>query len=286
MKKFPKVFAIILNYNGGDLFLDCLKSVFYSDYPNLEVVIVDNDSSDDSFEKAREQFSRAHFIKNSANTGFSKGNNLGIRFALEKFADFVFILNNDAIIEKSTISSLIRAYNEKPSSGIVSPLIMDPISGNVWFAGGLIDWTRMKAYHRHDVGATISSYLTEYVSGCAMLINKDVFKKIGLFDERYFLYYEDVDFSLRAKKAGYLPIISPLAKIKHFENSNNSDEKTYWLVLSALIFFQTHASFFRKIWLFFYMIGRKIKNFFDIATNKNSLAKDVRRAYVDFSKML
>jgi len=98
----PKIFIIILNFNGQDVLAQCLSSVYQSDYLNFEVVVVDNNSSDGSLEQAMKSFSRVHFIKNSENFGFSKGNNVGIRWALEKFADYVLVLNNDAVIDNDS----------------------------------------------------------------------------------------------------------------------------------------------------------------------------------------
>jgi GT2 family glycosyltransferase len=118
----PKIFIIILNYNGKETIKKCLDSVFYSDYSNFEVVVVDNDSKDGSFELAKSLYSKFHFIKNTKNSGFSAGNNVGIRFALEKMADYVFLLNNDAVLEKNTLSKLVEA-SEKETAGIFSPLI-------------------------------------------------------------------------------------------------------------------------------------------------------------------
>jgi GT2 family glycosyltransferase len=283
-KKFPKIFVIILNFNGIKTLADCLSSVFQSDYPNFEVIVVDNDSKDESFEQARTQFSRAHFIKNSSNVGFSKGNNVGIRYALEKFADYVFILNNDAIIKKATLSTLEKCMQENPSSGIVSPIIFNN-ENNVWFAGGKINWNKMKTSHIVKPLPN-ESYPSEYLSGCAMLIKKEVFKKVGLFDERFFLYYEDADFSLRAKNAGFELLVTSSADIIHLEQSeNNKVSKSYWLVLSGLIFFKTHASFSQKIWLSIFLSLRKIKNFYNILHSNNTCAIEVKKAYTDFKKI-
>src|SRR4030042_2545873 len=105
MNKPPKVFIIVLNYNGKDTIKTCLDSVYKSDYPDFEIVVVDNASGDGSFEMAKNYFSRAHFILNEKNIGFAAGNNIAIRFALEKFADYIFFLNNDAAIEKFTLQT-------------------------------------------------------------------------------------------------------------------------------------------------------------------------------------
>lgn len=280
----PKVFVLILNFNGKDALCACLSSVFKSDYQNFEVVVVDNDSGDGSFEEARNMFSKAHYIKNPENYGFAKGNNIGLRFALEKFADYVFVLNNDATIEKETISNLVKAAEENSDCGIASPVIFDR-ENKIWFAGGTINWRKMKTGHLGQLQSD-KPYSTQYISGCAMLVKKEVCKKIGLFDERYFLYYEDADFSLRAKKSGFDLLIVPQARTNHLEQSNQKNSsKIYWLVLSGLMFFHTHSSFLNKFWInFIYLPLRKIKNFYDLFFQKSLLARDVRRAYKDFRR--
>ena len=131
-----KIFIVVLNFNGKNTLIDCLSSIFQSDYLNFEVIVVDNDSKDGSLEQARSLFSRIHFIKNPSNTGFSQGNNIGIRYALEKFVDYIFILNNDTTIEKTTLSSLVCAIKDNPSVGIASPVILTSNDINIWFAGG------------------------------------------------------------------------------------------------------------------------------------------------------
>ena len=197
---FPKVFIIILNYNGKETIQNCLKSVFQMDYPNFEVIVVDNDSKDGSLEIARNLFSKAHFIKNQTNIGFARGNNVAIRFALEKMADYIFLINNDAAVEADALDKLVQAAEKEKNIGIFSPVIWS--GDKIWFSGGEIKWTRMKTDHQNKIPKKEIS-LCEYVTGCAMLIKKEVFKDTGLFDEDYFLYYEDADFCLRARKKGF-----------------------------------------------------------------------------------
>lgn len=281
--KLPRVFVIILNFNGAKVLNNCLASVFNSDYSNLEIVVVDNASTDESLSHAKLKYSRASFINNTRNIGFSKGNNIGIRYALEKFADYVLILNNDTLIEKDTISLLVKTAEKEDA--IISPLIMERDTNKIWFAGGKIDWKNIKTNHIFQLQSPLP-YETQYLSGCCMLIHKDVFKKIGLFDERFFLYYEDADFSLRAKNTGFKLVVNPLIKIIHLEQSNTENKgKNYWLVLSGLIFFSAHTKGIRKIWFLLHLFLRKIKNIFDIYFLKNISSKEVRRAYLDFKKV-
>lgn len=280
----PKIFVVVLNFNGKDIINTCLSSIFQSDYLNFEVVVVDNCSQDGSFEQARSSFSRAHFIKNPNNLGFAQGNNIGIRYALEKFADYIFILNNDTTIENSTISSLVCTMKNNPAAGIASPIIFNA-DNSVWFAGGNINWKKMRTEHLRIIKQD-SPYATEYISGCSMFIKKEVFKETGLFDERFFLYYEDADFSWRSKKYGFDIIMDPTAHIIHFERSTSLNKlKNYWLVLSGLLFFRIHSSFLNKLWIILiYLPLRKAKNFYDLFLGNNPTAHDTRKAYKDFRK--
>ncbi|MFA6183901.1 MAG: glycosyltransferase family 2 protein [Parcubacteria group bacterium] len=274
---YPRVFVIILNYNGGDILKKCLESVYKLKYPNFQVVVVDNNSADNSFEEAQLSFGKFNFIKNSQNIGFAGGNNVAIKWALEKMADFVFLLNNDALVEKDTLDKLVFAAQKDRSIGILSPVIYKDKSKNIWFSGGKIDWFKMKAIHQNDIR------YTQYITGCAMLVRKEVFKKIGLLDEKFFLYYEDVDFSFRARKNNFKLKIVSIAKVFHFEKSAESLNKFYFLVISGIIFFRKNSNLLLRIYIEVYLLLRKIKNRLDILKNKNNkVALIVRRAYREF----
>ncbi len=284
MNKPSKVFVIILNYNGKDTIKACLDSIYKSDYPDFEVVVVDNASRDGSFEVAKNYFSRAHFILNEKNIGFAAGNNVAIRFALEKFADYIFLFNNDATIEKNTLSKLVSAAESDEKTGILSPVIYKP-DGEVWFAGGRIKWLKMRTEHLAETH-NCAFLRTDFISGCAMLIKKEVFREIGLLDEKYFLYYEDADFCLRAGRKRFKCAVIPSARAIHFEKSGrNMENKTYWLVLSGLIFFKKNASLIFRPWIGFYLILRRIKNWLDVKNKKNKISLAVQKAYRDYKKV-
>lgn len=278
MKNFPKINIVVLNYNGKDCIESCLKSLFCLNYPRFEVVVVDNNSTDGSLEMARRKFPKVTYIKNEENLGFSAGNNIGIKYSLEKMADFVLILNNDTEVEVNLLNKLVERMQSDSRVGIACPVILSSNSDKVWFSGGKIDWLRMKATH---VAGSL-----DFVSGCSMLVRSGVFKKIGLFDEDFFLYWEDVDFSVRARKAGFINSIVHSCFVRHFEKSeNNRKNKTYWLVLSGLIFFKKNASNWTKLWLWFYLTLRKAKNRYDLYKNKkDEIALIVQKAYQDFNK--
>ena len=277
----PKVFIIILNWNGKDRIIPCLRSVFSLGYGNVEGVVVDNASRDGSLELARSSFGRAHFIVNERNVGFAAGMNVGIRFAISKGAEYVWILNNGTIVGKDALSVLVDAARES-GKALLSPLILTP-SGKTWFSAGKIDFIRMRSVHADpDVASREHEpYETGYLTGCALFAPKEVFEAAGLFDERFFLYYEDADFSLRAKKTGYRLLVVPKSVVVHGEQSVDNPEKVYWLVLSGLRFFEEHTPWYLHLWMQLYILLRKMKNKTDKKKGKKE-AFLVASAYEDF----
>lgn len=283
MQKKPKVFAVVVNYNGRQVLNRCLHSLFTCGYENLEVIVVDNASSDGSLEAARTLFSKAHFIAGKKNRGFGGGNNLGVSFALSQGAKYIFLLNNDAWIEKGTLDVLISIQHRNNNLLLLSPLILTP-SGNPWFCGGKIDFWHMRALHTPcDAGTSKQDHLyeTEYISGCAMFTHRSFFMKVGLFDEQFFLYYEDADLSVRARSAGFVPSVATAARAWHSEESSTHNKgKTYWLVLSGILFFRKHDRFPWRLWHALYLFLRKCKNGIRRIKNPNdTLAKHVSKAY-------
>jgi GT2 family glycosyltransferase len=252
------------------------------DYPNFEVVVVDNNSRDGSFEEAKLNFSKAHFIQNEENLGFSIGNNSGIRFALERMAEHVLLLNNDTEVEKDFLTKLVEVAETDEKIGIASPVIFNGQDRQIWFSGGRIDWLRMKTIHGRK-SATVDFYETDVITGCAMLVKSRVFKEIGLLDEDYFLYWEDTDFTVRAQRAGFKTIVVSGSWIYHFEKSEKEKKnKTYWLVVSGLIFFKKNTPLMLKPWITSYVFLRKMKNWADVVLKRGELAPTVRKAYKDF----
>lgn len=287
--KTKKISVIILNFNGGKDLLKTIQSVLDSNYKNLEIILVDNNSTDNSLNLAKENFSQFHFVKNKKNLGFGAGNNVGIKWAFENKADFVFLLNNDALVQKNTISSLVKAIENEKNIGLVSPIIYSDLDyKKIWFCGGKINWWKMRAEHYNSsrIQACLNPTKTECITGCAMLISREVFEKVGLFDERFFLYYEDTDLSLRVKNSGFKNLVVSNSKVFHAEKSEgNKAKKTYWLVLSGIYFFKKHAKGFWKVYLNIFLFLRKFKNFLDVKFRPNDVNLAVRKAYKDGLKI-
>jgi len=216
MNDAPSVFIIVLNYNGRKYLKDCLSSLVSQTYENYSVIVCDNASTDDSIEYVKRNFPSTIIIQNKENLGFAKGNNVAIKFALKQGADYIFLLNNDTISEKDLIERLIKVAKTNNNIGIVGPKILD--IRNTSFVQE-IGWTCdifgfPIAIREEESGKqTISEVF--YVSGCAMLIKKEVLNKVGLFDEEYFMFAEDLDLCWRAQLAGYLVFVDRAARVYH-----------------------------------------------------------------------
>lgn len=284
MLSSPRVAVIVLNYNGKGCLPHCLNSLVQLEYPNKEVIVVDNFSSDDSFSAAEKAFPRFTFFRNTKNAGFAEGMNIGIRLALARGAQWCWLINYDTEIDPLALERLIVAAQKYPRAGLLSPVIYEKESRRIWFAKGKIDFFRMRGFHSRATPKELSSeaYPSQFLTGCALLIKKELIEAVGLLDGRFFLYYEDADYSLRATRAGFAALVVPGASVWHSEESRENPQKTYYLVYSGLLFFEKHASFLIRLYLRAYVTIRRVKNWLDLAYRKSTTGLEVQRAYKHF----
>ena len=215
----PKLSVIILNYNNPDDTLECVRSLIKNNFDDYEVILIDNGSADNSKEilkKLESEYSNLTFIINEKNLGFAGGNNVGIGMSR---CDYILLLNNDTVVKEDFLDSLLKQASEHPDAGIFCPKIYfydNP--DTIWFAGGYIDWKydgTHVGYGDKDDSVYNTAVTCEYVTGCAMLIKKEVIKKIGLLDESFFAYQEDVDLCIRARNVGYNCVYIPYPHVWH-----------------------------------------------------------------------
>jgi GT2 family glycosyltransferase len=287
MYALPRVGIIVLNYNGKNCLLSCLQSLDRLEYSNKEILVVDNNSIDGSLEEAEKKFPHFIFVRNQKNEGFARGMNIGIKEALMRRAKWCWIFNYDAVAHPQALDKLISAAQENPKVGLLSPIICEANNDNLWFAKGEIDFLRMRTLHIQPTKQELAAktYKSEFLTGCALLIKKELIEKIGFLDERFFLYYEDVDYSLRASRAGFDCLVAPEAKISHSEESKLNPNKIYYLVYSGLLFFYKWAPLYLKPYIAVYVTMRRIKNFWDRLYKKDAIAQEVYRAYKDYFKL-
>ena len=291
MNESPLVSIIILNYNAGELLLNCVDSLKKSTYTNLEILIVDNISSDNSQKKCKEKFPDIKLIQNNENLGYCGGNNVGINEAKGKF---IVILNPDTIIEPNCIDELILAYN-KFGNALYQPKILSlnekdiiQSTGNMLHVFGF-GFARDKGNKVTNKEESIEKI--GYASGTCLFTSREVFDKIGLLDEFLFLYHDDLDLGWRAAQIGINSYYVPKSKIFHVESYSLkwSSKKFYWLERNRKYCLLTHNSkkTYEKmrfslilvdlfVWAFYIskgFLGVKIKAELDIIKNKKFIEK-------------
>lgn len=221
MSNLPQVVIIVLNWNGLNDTLECLESLSRLDYPVYEVMVVDNGSSDGSVSVIRERFPFVTVIENGENLGYVGGNNIGLRHVLAQGVDYALLLNNDTEVAPASLRLLVGAAEADPAVGIAGPTIYYYDQPQViWSAGGAIDWRRgqtwMVGLNERDEGQFGQEPReVDFVTGCALLVKRAVLEQVGLLDERFFAYYEETEWCVRARRAGFKVVHVPRAHIWH-----------------------------------------------------------------------
>jgi len=219
--ELPIVAVVVVNWNRRDDTLACLASLQRSDYPRLDVIVVDNGSSDGSAAAIRAGFPRATTLEAGDNLGFVEGCNRGIDAARRRSAAYALLLNNDTEIAPDCVRLLVEAAESSPEIGVVGPTICYCDRPQiVWSAGGTIDWhhgrTRMLGLDQRDEGQFGQlSRPVDFVSGCALLAKMNVVNHVGPLDRRFFAYYEETEWCVRIKRAGFTILHVPRAKVWH-----------------------------------------------------------------------
>jgi GT2 family glycosyltransferase len=253
----PRVVIVILNWNGLSDTLACLESLASLNHPSGDLLVVDNGSTDGSVEAIQEQFPQVTLIENSENLGFAAGNNVGLRHALDVGADYALLLNNDTEVDPPFLQHLVQVCEADSSIGIAGPLIYyhhDPEI--IWSAGGAIDWRRgntcMLGLNERDLDQFgIEPREVDFVSGCAMLVRLTALEQTGLLDERFYLYYEEVEWCVRIRRAGFKIVHVPQARIWHKitpESRAASPLVHYYMTRNRLLFLKTAKARWRA-WL-------------------------------------
>lgn len=246
-----QVWIVLLNWNGCSDTLECLASLDRLRYPNFHVLVVDNGSRDAELQPVREAFPRATILVLAENRGYTGGSNAGIRFALEKGADYVWLLNNDTTVEPRCLAALVDAAERDPRAGCVSPVIYDyAVPRRVQFCGTILDRRTQRLVNARTVeeGRRAAKRGPLLLWGTALLLKRTLIEAIGVFDERYFAYHEDIDYSLRAAAAGFEARIVGEAAVFHKSGqalgSVDSPVKEYLVVRNWYLLRRSH----RRLW--------------------------------------
>lgn len=290
----PKVFLVLLNWNNSKDTILCMRSLLKVYYKKIYPLVIDNHSSDnsiselESFRKNNPAFG-LEIIKNFENSGFAGGNNVGIRYALKKGADYILLLNNDTVVDPNFVDELLKESQKDDKAGIITPAIFFYDNKELlWFGGKTkIEWWRMdKAISNSLFNKRISKNSTtenvDFVTGACMLIKRQVFESVDGFDERFFLYFEDADLALRVRKNGWKLVWTPSAKIWHKVSATTIPKigvsrVLYYNNRNAMLLVRKHGPIWAKLYMHVWAFLKIGKQTIKILVGKD---EDISRAII------
>lgn len=311
MDTMPRVSIIILNWNGWKDTIECLESVYQINYPNYDIIVVDNNSENNSIDRIKEyaegnlevtskflkhsgwnkpihyieysseEIEAGHeketeianlaswrkliLIKNGKNHGFAEGNNIAIRYALKALnPGYILLLNNDTVVDEVFLDELVKIAESDESIGLVGPKVYyydcEGKTDVINFAGGVINWFLGTPTHLglniQDNGQFNEVKSVDFITGAALCIRSEVFEKVGLLNSKYFAYWEDADFCVRAHEQSYKLVYIPSSKIWHKVSSSSktiSGFSLYQITRNMFWFMKSHASMCQYCcWLLYY----------------------------------
>lgn len=248
----PLVYIVILNFNGWHDSLECLESCSRLTYDNYKVVLIDNGSDDDLSAELLERYPRSIFLRNQLNTGFPSGCNLGITYAIDNGAEFVWLLNNDTVVRKDSLSEMVANFGMLDHVGILSPKIYYYDSDDIWSSGGYINRFAMAVNYTDDFAGNRS---VGFVTGCAMLVPSSIFRECGLLMDDYFLNVEDWEWCRRLTSQGKKIYLVGSSVIRHKVSRSKkggvaSPLDVYYTARNRLYFIAEHYGLFQRLWIY------------------------------------
>ncbi len=234
------VCAAILAWNQLQETRECLDSLFAMDTQPYSVVLIDNGSTDGTSEIIHREYPEVIIIRSEQNLGVAGGYNLGIKYALEQGADYVLIMNNDVVVQPDFLTQLLLVANNEVDAGIIQPKIYNYYRDNtlLWIVGAR--WRqfppaiKMIGYNQPDGDAYSYVRQLEFVPSCVLLLARQAIEKAGMFDEQYFFYFDDWDFSIRVRQAGFNIYFAPEAKMWHkvsVSTIKNDKPSKWWYIM-------------------------------------------------------
>ena len=249
MMVFPLVYVVVLNWNSRDDVVECIGSLMDVDYPRYRLLVVDNGSSDGSVESLKAKFPDLELVVNKTNLGACEGRNVGIRYALEKGADYVALLDNDTVVDPNLLTELVRVGETDAQAGLLIPKVYDywdkdkiasAGSRSCSFPPGRI---KIIGMGKEDSAVYNRQQEVDYATGCALLVKRDVFEQVGMFDPMFFYGWEEYDLSKRIREGGFKIIYVPGGHVWHKIASAQGYPLLKWRHLgrATVFFYKKHV---------------------------------------------
>ncbi len=259
----PLVISVILNTNRCQDTLECLASLVQNTYQNHRAIVLDNRSRDGSVAAIHDAFPEVQIISLEENLGYAGNNNAGIQAALDQGAEWVFVLNEDTVLERECLMHLIKVGESDENIGILGPMVYHHAEPHVIQSAGGLFGARWEAYHlakdEEDSGQFRHPHLVDWISGCAILVRRSLIEQVGMIDERYYYYWEETEWCLRAGRLGWKIMHVPQAKLWHKGVQRDHQPKpsvTYYATRNRLLTLRKHRA---PLSAWFYAWGQLIK---------------------------
>lgn len=285
-----KIAIILVNYNGTNDTIECIESIKKSTYDNYKVIVVDNASPEKDCKKITKKFPDVKLIESKENLGFSGGNNLGIKYALENDFDYIMLLNNDTIIDNLMINELLK--NSDKNTITAPKMYYYKEKNRIWYAGGKIDKITgsVKHYKMNEIDNNEDKISNvTFATGCCMMINADIIKRIGMLNDSYFMYCEDTDFCLNALSNNIKILYIPNAKLWHKVSVSSGGEgspfSTYYITRNRFYYISKYKNYFAFTAMLYSFITRYIR-ILQYKFKKNNIWKSIKKGVYDYKKKI
>ena len=264
INKKPMIRICVLNWNGGIDLIECIESIKLNTSQDFLITVIDNNSTDNSLSSLSDNIEIIHLDENY---GFGRGYNIGVEKCLTDEDEYIVLLNYDTIVPNNFIQSIIEKISiSGPKYIYGAKILYNNKKDLIWYSGGEINLEKGIISHNNirenSQSVCLEDQYTDYITGCCMIMHKDIFFKLEGFDERFFMYNEDVDFCLRAREMGvksrFLSNVVLFHKVSSSFGGNYSIKKTFMKIKSSYQLFRKHYSILKSIFLLFIYILRSI----------------------------
>lgn len=291
-----KIAVILVNYNGRQYNMECIESLLTQQGAfDIMIIVVDNASKDDSMQLIQERYGtdeRIETVSLDENYGFSYANNVGIRRAIDWKAEYILLLNNDTEAEKDMLAQLLDCAARHPDSVIAPKICYSDRRNIIWSAGGEVSPLIGKARHigleQRDKGQFGQERQITFATGCCLLLPETVIKKAGYLDERFFLYYEDTEYSFRLRREGISIYYCPKARLYHKVGGSSKGADSplcaYYIARNWLLCNRIHLGARYPLFVAYYILNRAVCCILWMLRGRAELVKATGRGIRDYRR--